>query len=105
MLPSIIFASLCDFKTLLDLSLPTSYRGRCSCYTHAHAASLPTPRLSLTSAPFSYDGLQVNEYKYEMERITRELQDAKRKHYEHKRREQVRVCGPSKCATWLLSKL
>lgn len=33
---------------------------------------------------------QVNEYKYEMERITRELQDAKRKHYEHKRREQVR---------------
>lgn len=25
-----------------------------------------------------------------MERLTRELQDAKRKHYEHKRREQVR---------------
>lgn len=38
--------------------------------------------------------LQVNEYKYEMERLTRELQDAKRKHYEHKRREQVR---PSAC--------
>ena len=27
-----------------------------------------------------------------MERMTRELQDAKRKHYEHKRREQVRLC-------------
>lgn len=40
--------------------------------------------------PTSCPPLQVNEYKYEMERITRELQDAKRKHYEHKRREQVR---------------
>ncbi len=38
---------------------------------------------------------QVNEYKYEMERITRELQDAKRKHYEHKRREQVRASARS----------
>lgn len=42
---------------------------------------------------------QVNEYKYEMERLTRELQDAKRKHYEHKRREQVRrslaIYGPA----------
>jgi hypothetical protein len=29
----------------------------------------------------------VNEYKYEIERLTRELQDMKRKYYEQKRRE------------------
>ena len=30
---------------------------------------------------------QVNEYKYDMERLTRELQDTKRRYYEQKRRE------------------
>ena len=30
---------------------------------------------------------QVNEYKYEIERLTRELQDVKRKYYEQRRRE------------------
>ena len=30
---------------------------------------------------------QVTESKYEMERLTRELQDVKRKYYEQKRRE------------------
>jgi hypothetical protein len=33
--------------------------------------------------------MQVNEYKYEIERITRELQDIKTKYFEQKRREQV----------------
>merc|ERR1719163_244228 len=32
---------------------------------------------------------QVNEYKYEIERLTRELQDVKRKYYEQKRRDQM----------------
>ncbi len=32
---------------------------------------------------------QVMEYKYEIERLTRELQDSKRKYFEQKRREQV----------------
>ncbi|KAJ8604772.1 hypothetical protein CTAYLR_001018 [Chrysophaeum taylorii] len=32
---------------------------------------------------------QVNEYKYEIERLTRDLQDVKRKYYEQKRREQL----------------
>merc|ERR1711871_46034 len=32
---------------------------------------------------------QVNEFKYEIERLTRELQDVKRKYYEQKRREQL----------------
>merc|ERR1711998_772323 len=30
---------------------------------------------------------QINEHRYEMERLTRELQDVKRKYYEQKRRE------------------
>ena len=32
---------------------------------------------------------QVNEYKFEIERLTRELQDVKRKYYEQKRRDQL----------------
>ena len=31
----------------------------------------------------------MNEYKYEIERLTRELQDVKRRYYEQKRREQL----------------
>ena len=32
---------------------------------------------------------QVNEYKFDIERLTRELQDVKRKYYEQKRRDQL----------------
>ena len=32
---------------------------------------------------------QVNEYKYEIERVNRELQEVKRKYYQQKRREQL----------------
>lgn len=32
---------------------------------------------------------QVNEYRYEVERLTRELQDMKKKYYEQKRRDQL----------------
>ena len=32
---------------------------------------------------------QVNEYKYEIERLVRELNDMKRKYFEQKRREQM----------------
>jgi hypothetical protein len=31
----------------------------------------------------------VNEYRYEIERLTRELQDLKKKYYEQKRKEQL----------------
>ena len=31
----------------------------------------------------------MNEYKYEIERLTRDLQDMKRRFYEQKRREQI----------------
>ena len=36
-----------------------------------------------------YDQAQVNEYKFEIERLTRELQDVKKKYFEQKRREQL----------------
>lgn len=32
---------------------------------------------------------QVNEYKYEVERLTRDVQDMKRKYYQQKRKEQL----------------
>lgn len=32
---------------------------------------------------------QVNEYKYEIERLTREIQEIKRRYFEQKRREQM----------------
>ena len=33
---------------------------------------------------------QVNEHRFEIERLTRELQDVKRKYYENKRKEQLK---------------
>ena len=35
----------------------------------------------------------MNEYKFEIERLTRELQDVKRRYYEQKRREQLAKSG------------
>jgi len=32
---------------------------------------------------------QVNEYKYEVDRLTRELQTLKKRYYDHKRKEQM----------------
>ena len=32
---------------------------------------------------------QVNEYKYEIERLNRDLQDVKKRYFDHKRREQL----------------
>lgn len=32
---------------------------------------------------------QTNEYKYEIERLARELQEAKKRYFEHKRKEQL----------------
>merc|ERR1711865_121810 len=37
--------------------------------------------------------VQVNEYKFEIERLTRELQDVKKKYFEQKRREQQNAGG------------
>jgi hypothetical protein len=40
----------------------------------------------------------VNEYKYEIERLTRELQEMKRRYYEQKRREQMQREANNKSA-------
>jgi hypothetical protein len=39
--------------------------------------------------PLSPYKAQVNEYKYEIERTNRELQDVKRKYYQQRRKEQL----------------
>lgn len=41
---------------------------------------------------------QVNEYKYEIERLTRELSDMKRRYFEQKRREQAEASKGSAAA-------
>lgn len=46
--------------------------------------------------------LQVNEYKYEIERLTRELSDMKRRYFEQKRREQADAAGKGGTAGKLL---
>lgn len=38
---------------------------------------------------FFHEFSQVNEYRYEIERVTRELQDVKRKFFEQKRKDQI----------------
>ena len=54
---------------------------------------------------------QVQEYKYEIERLARELQDVKKKYYTQKRKEQqarsVLKCSVEErlqdtCVTWIL---
>ena len=55
------------------------------CMCTRHCTKLDR-HLAASRAPFVG---QVNEYKYEIERLTRELQDVKRRYYEQKRREQL----------------
>jgi hypothetical protein len=43
----------------------------------------------IAARALDWPSVQVNEYKYEIERLTRELQDVKRRYYEQKRREQL----------------
>ena len=50
----------------------------------SHSTSLSAPR-----PPYILPLPQVNEFKYEIERLTRELQDVKRKYYEQKRKDQL----------------
>ena len=49
---------------------------------------MTSSRRRATSAP-----VQVNEYKYEIERLMRELADMKRRYFEQKRREQAEAAA------------
>eukprot|EP00611_Tribonema_gayanum_P010874 TRINITY_DN2099_c0_g1_i1.p1 TRINITY_DN2099_c0_g1~~TRINITY_DN2099_c0_g1_i1.p1 ORF type:complete len:402 (-),score=154.84 TRINITY_DN2099_c0_g1_i1:625-1830(-) len=48
-----------------------------------------TRQLKAMAAELNMSQAQVNEFKYEMERLSREAQDVKRKYYEQKRRDQM----------------
>jgi len=48
-----------------------------------------TRQMKATAAELNLFQSRVNEYKYEMERLTRELADVKRKYYEQKKRENL----------------
>merc|ERR1712091_446804 len=48
-----------------------------------------TNQMKAMAAELNMYQAQVNEYKYGIERLTRELQDMKRKYFEKKRREQM----------------
>ena len=54
---------------------------------YQHNLKEKTRQMKAMASELNMNQAQVNEYKYEIERITRELQDVKRKYYEHKRRE------------------
>merc|ERR1712057_132878 len=47
-----------------------------------------TKQMKAMAAELNMYQAQVNEYKFEIERLTRELQDVKKKYFEQKRREQ-----------------
>lgn len=47
-----------------------------------------TRQMKAMSSELNMYQAQVNEYKYEIERLSRDLQDIKKKYFEHKRREQ-----------------
>merc|ERR1719181_459301 len=48
-----------------------------------------TKQMKAMAAELNMYQAQVNEYKFEIERLTRELQDVKKKYFEQKRREQM----------------
>jgi len=48
-----------------------------------------TKQMKAMAAELNMYQAQVNEYKFEIERLTRELQDVKKKYFEQKRREQL----------------
>merc|ERR1712224_803467 len=53
-----------------------------------------TKQMKAMAAELNMYQAQVNEYKFEIERLTRELQDVKKKYFEQKRREQLNRDGP-----------
>merc|ERR1711934_449469 len=53
-----------------------------------------TKQMKAMAAELNMYQAQVNEYKFEIERLTRELQDVKKKYFEQKRREQSGREGP-----------
>merc|ERR1712127_893014 len=52
-----------------------------------------TKQMKAMAAELNMYQAQVNEYKFEIERLTRELQDVKKKYFEQKRREQQNAGG------------
>ena len=76
-----VYRPLGGFRVCHRRSLPAPEGRTCSSVHLAHAIPSLSPALHLQA--------QVNEYKYEIERLTRDLQDMKRKFYETKRREQI----------------
>merc|ERR1712072_1443287 len=53
------------------------------------ALKLKTTQMKAMAAELNMYHAQLNDYKDEIERLTRELQDTKRKYFEHKHREQL----------------
>merc|ERR1711918_39528 len=49
-----------------------------------------TKQMKAMAAELNMYQAQVNEYKFEIERLTRELQDVKKKYFEQKKKEQQR---------------
>merc|ERR1711865_359884 len=56
---------------------------------YQHNLKEKTRQMKAMAAELNMYQAQVNEYKFEIERLTRELQDVKKKYFEQKRREQL----------------
>ena len=56
---------------------------------YQHNLKEKTRQMKAMASELNMHQAQVNEYKFEIERLTRELQDVKRKYYEQKRRDQL----------------
>jgi len=72
--------------------LPRDRRSRAVRATTVHPTDGPSAGSGLSveyvnERTYCYHQAQINEYKCDMERLARELQDVKRSYYEEKRRE------------------
>ena len=56
---------------------------------YQHNLKEKTRQMKAMASELNMHQAQVNEYKFDIERLTRELQDVKRKYYEQKRRDQL----------------
>jgi chromosome segregation ATPase len=76
-----------EMQNLLDKQPPQSVVEEVG--KQQQALKLKTTQMKAMAAELNMYHAQLNDYKDEIERLTRELQDTKRKYFEHKHREQL----------------
>jgi chromosome segregation ATPase len=76
-----------ELKNLLARQPGPEVAEQLSVYQHSHKEK--NRQMKAMAAELNMFQAQVNEHRYELERVTRELQDVKRKYFEQRRKDQI----------------